>query len=81
MFGMAFPNYTPERRQEVADLLKCHEQYLYQILTGRKTPSAGLARSWNTLDPKVMLQDLLPKEWKVIWPELATPQNHRNKAA
>ena len=71
---MALPNYTPERRQEVAGILKCNEQYLYQILTGRKTPSPTLARSWNTLDPQVTLQDLLPDAWQAIWPDLATPQ-------
>ena len=48
------------------------EQYLYQIFTGRKKPSAELCVSIErATDGEVTRRDLRPNDWKNIWPELA----------
>lgn len=77
---MALPNYTPERRYEVAKLLGINEQYLYQIINGLKTASPKLARRLNSLDASATLQDLRPSDWQVIWPELRAVRRSKQKA-
>lgn len=68
---MALPNYTPDRRREVAAQLGIDEQYLYQVLRGLKTMSPALARRLHAIDPQARLQDLRPDDWREIWPESA----------
>jgi DNA-binding transcriptional regulator YdaS (Cro superfamily) len=70
---MALPNYTPERRREIAALLEIDEQYLYQVIRGLKTASPALARNLHEIDSLATLQDLRPDDWQQIWPELAEP--------
>lgn len=70
---MALPNYTPERRREIAATLEIDEQYLYQVIRGLKTASPALARNLHEVDPFATLQDLRPDDWQKIWPELAEP--------
>lgn len=69
---MPLPNYSPERRREVAQAAKISEAYLYQILTGKSSSQAkpALARRLNAIDPELRLQDLRPDDWRDIWPEL-----------
>jgi len=67
---MALPNYTPERRREVAVTLDIDEQYLYQILRGLRAAAPALARSLNYIDADARLWDLRPDDWHRIWPEL-----------
>lgn len=71
MIAMALPNYTPDRRREVAADLSIDEQYLYQILRGLRTAAPALARRLNEIDPAARLQELRPDDWQAIWPELA----------
>jgi hypothetical protein len=70
MCSMALPNYTPERRREIARLLDVDEQYLYQITKGLKTASPALARKLHGIDPLAALQDLRPDDHLSIWPHL-----------
>jgi len=68
---MALPQYTPERRRDIADLLGIDEQYLYQVVKELKKASPALAMRLHTIDPDARLQDLRPDDWQMIWPELA----------
>lgn len=77
---MALPNYTPERRYEVARLLAINEQYLYQILNGLKTASPKLASRLNRIDASARLQELRPADWQEIWPELGKQKRSKQKA-
>ncbi len=70
---MALPQYTPERRREIAAALEVDEQYVYQVVKGLKTASPALAMRLHTIDPDAKLQDLRPDDWSVIWPALAEP--------
>jgi predicted regulator of amino acid metabolism with ACT domain len=67
---MALPNYTPERRREIAAALGVDEQYVYQLTKGIKTAKPALARRFHEIDPTARLQDLRPDDWHQIWPEL-----------
>lgn len=67
---MTFPNYTPERRREIAASLEIDEQYVYQIVKGIRPPSPALARRFHEFAPDAQLQDLRPADWQIIWPEL-----------
>ena len=71
---MALPSYTPERRREIAAKLQIDEQYVYQILVGLKTASPALARRFHEVDADARLQDLRPKDWYAIWPELISSE-------
>lgn len=70
---MAIPNYTPERRREIATLLSVDEQYIYQICKGLRTASPALARQLNEIDAAARLQDLRPDDYWLIWPDLTAP--------
>jgi len=67
---MALPNYTPERRREIATALEIDEQYLYQLIRGLKTASPALAMNFHKIDPLARLQDLRPHDHAAIWPHL-----------
>ena len=71
---MTFPNYTPERRREIAAALEIDEQYVYQIVKGIRPPSPALARRFHVVAPDAQLQDLRPADWQDIWPELAATE-------
>lgn len=71
--SMAIPNYTPERRREIAALLNVEEQYIYQIGKGLRTASPALARQLNEIDPTARLEDLRPDDYWLIWPDLHSP--------
>ncbi len=62
---------TVNDRRQLAGLIGCNEQYLYQCLTGRNAMqpidatraervTAGRLRRWH----------VRPKDWHLIWPEL-----------
>lgn len=80
MYGMALPNYTPERRHEIAKMLGVHEQYLYQILNGLKTASPKLASRLNRIDARARLQELRPADWQEIWPEMGKSKRTKQRA-
>jgi DNA-binding transcriptional regulator YdaS (Cro superfamily) len=62
---------TPERRRELAALIDCNEQYLYQCLTGRREMSAAEARTAETkTDGELRRWALCQHSWHRIWPEL-----------
>ncbi len=67
---MALPQYTAERRHEIAAALGIDEQYLYQIVRGLKTASPALAMRLHMIDPKARLKDLRPDDWRLIWPSV-----------
>ena len=67
---MALPRYPTEKRRELARKLGIKEQYLYQVYAGIRVPSPALARRICGLDQGARLQDLRPKDWHRIWPEL-----------
>lgn len=65
------PNFTPESRRQVAGALGLNEQYLYQVLTGRRAPSPELCSDIEReTHGAVMRWDLRPDDWRRIWPEL-----------
>ena len=70
IIAMALPNYTPERRREIATELEIDEQYLYQVTRGLKTASPALAMGLHKIDPLATLQDLRPNDYAAIWPDL-----------
>lgn len=70
---MAIPNYTPERRREIAALLSVDEQYIYQISKGLRIASPALARQINEIDSTARLEDLRPDDYWLIWPDLPAP--------
>lgn len=70
---MTIPTLTPPERRELAIKVGTTGAYLYQVLTGRRTADAALARQIHDADPRIDLQDLRPDDWQQIWPELAQP--------
>jgi len=56
-----------KRRIEIAMLLECSEQYLYQIITKRREPSPGLAMQLHRIDPDTFKLSELRKDAKEIW--------------
>lgn len=66
---MLISNYSPEKRSAMAAALGIDEQYLYQVLTGRRTPKPALARRIHQLDNEISLEALRPEDWMEIWPE------------
>jgi DNA-binding transcriptional regulator YdaS (Cro superfamily) len=63
---------SPTKRQEIAEKCGIAEQYLYQVFTGRKVPSAELSVSIEQATMgEVTRKDLRPNDWQAIWPELA----------
>lgn len=64
-------NMSPSERRQMAGLIGCNEQYLYQCLTGRNAMqpidavqaerrTGGRLRRWH----------VRPKDWHLIWPEI-----------
>lgn len=51
-------------------MLNVSEQYLYQVLRGLSTARPALARQLHGLDPQMLLWDLRPNDWHIVWPEL-----------
>lgn len=72
-WGMPIPTLTPEDARELAERSETTPAYLYQVLTGRRKANPALARRINAADPRILLSDLRPTDWQVIWPELAQP--------
>lgn len=68
---MTIPTLTPTERRELAAKVGTTDAYLYQVLTGRRTADAALARQIHEAYPRIDLQDLRPDDWQQIWPELA----------
>lgn len=71
-WGMPIPILTPEDARELADRSDTTPAYLYQVLTGRRRANPALARRINAADPRILLSDLRPGDWHLIWPELAS---------
>lgn len=64
---------NPSERLEIAGKVGVAEQYLYQVFTGRKTPSAELCVAIEqATNGKVTRKELRPDDWQAIWPELTT---------
>jgi len=62
---------TPSRRRELADLIGCHEQYLYQCLKGLRDMDAEKAMAAETITSGELRRwDLCSKSWHRIWPDL-----------
>lgn len=70
---MPIPALTPKDARELAERAGTTPAYLYQVLTGRRRANAALARRINAADPRILLSDLRPDDWKDIWPGLAQP--------
>lgn len=69
---MAIPTLTAQQGRVLAEKVGTTPAYLYQVLTGRRTANPALARCINAADPRILLSDLRPDDWTLIWPELAT---------
>lgn len=61
---MTVPTLTPPERRELAIKVCTTGAYLYQVLTGRRTADAALARQIHAVDPRIELQDLRPEAWQ-----------------
>ena len=79
-WGMPIPTLTPEDARELAERSETTPAYLYQVLTGRRKANPALARRINAADPRILLSDLRPTDWQVIWPELAQPTPQTQEA-
>ena len=71
---MSTPN-TPDDRRRLAAAHGLSEQYLYQLLTGRRDMNPAEARrleeeSGGELSRRMLCQ----KTWHRIWPELVTEE-------
>ena len=65
---------TPSARLEIAEQCGVAEQYLYQVFTRRKIPSAELCVLIERVTGgKVTRQELRPDDYWLIWPDLPTP--------
>lgn len=63
---------TPTQRAVLAEKCGIHDQYLYQILTGRKVASPELATQLELASDALLTRKVLrPDDWPRIWPELA----------
>ena len=72
---------TVPERHELAQRCGIEEQYLYQILTKRRMPSAELCvRIERHSFGRIMRWDLRD-DWRDIWPELATRADAPKEAA
>lgn len=68
-------NLTPARRAVLAQKCRIADQYLYQILSGRREASAELCVLIERESGKeITRQELRPNDWARIWPELADAQ-------
>lgn len=66
-------NITPERRRQLAEKHKIHEQYLYQCLTGRRDMSPAQAMALETeTQGELTRQMLCQKTYAGIWKDLTT---------
>nr|WP_315471732.1 YdaS family helix-turn-helix protein [uncultured Rhodoferax sp.] len=64
--------FSPSVRLAYATKCGVAEQYLYQVLTGRKVASPELCVSIErATSGQVTRQELRPDDWQAIWPELA----------
>jgi DNA-binding XRE family transcriptional regulator len=71
---------SPSTRLVIANKCGIAEQYLYQIFSGRKKPSAELCVSIErATDGEVTRRDLRPTDWQNIWPELLSTPNELPK--
>lgn len=71
---------TTQQRLEVADKCGIGTDYLYQVLTRRKIPSAELSVSIEKATLGVIgRRDLRPDDWHRIWPELDGKSAHAQK--
>lgn len=62
---------TAQERQRIASVLDLNEQYLYQMLSGRReAPPKHCADIERVSGCVVMRWDLRPTDWHRIWPEL-----------
>jgi hypothetical protein len=61
------PQLTRQRRIEISLLLKCSEQYLYQVLTKRREPSPLFAMKLHRVDPDLFKLSELREDAKEIW--------------
>ena len=67
--------FSPPVRTAYANQCGIAEQYLYQVLTGRKVASPELCVSIEkATSGQVTRQELRPNDWQAIWPELVKKQ-------
>lgn len=79
-------NISVTERKRLAAACGIAEQYLYQVLTGRRECGPEIAvRIEKATYGAVMRWDLRPNDWHLIWPELATspkaPKRAQKEAA
>lgn len=68
---MALHDIPPETRRQLAASAGINDQYLYQVLTRRRVPSAELCVVIERESARAITRkDLRPNDWQDIWPEL-----------
>lgn len=68
-------NITISERRTLATRCEIEEQYLYQILTGRRIPSPDLCVKLERESFGRLMRWHLRPDWRDIWPELAERQD------
>ncbi len=66
---------TVSERRTLASRCDIEEQYLYQILTGRRTASPELCVKLERESFGRVMRWHLRSDWREIWPELAERQD------
>lgn len=62
---------TPRDRRELAALVGCNEQYLYQCLTGRNAMQPlDAVRAERRTGGRLRRWHVRTRDWHLIWPEL-----------
>lgn len=62
---------SPPERREIASLIGCNEQFLYQCLTGRNSMEAKDAvRAERESGGRIRRWDVRTRDWWQYWPEL-----------
>lgn len=69
---MSSKKISPKERAEIARKCEIGDQYLYQVISGRRIPSGVLASKIEKASGGVLSRkDLRPSDWADLWPELA----------
>ena len=73
---------TPARRRELAHIHGLNEQYLYQLLTGKRDMKPIEAMRLETdSGGELTRQMLCQSTFSAVWPELAEPMKEAETAA
>lgn len=75
-------DHTKLERVELATACEIAEQYLYQVLTGRREASPELCvRIESESNRRIRRWQLRPSDWNRIWPELIGSEGAPDVAA